>query len=183
MKRSFALATFAFAFAAGACSAPVSPTSALAANAVTPASAAPGAAGPAAAAAVPFRGSLEGTQSVTPLAFPLLAVDGSGAGTATMLGRFTVRFPHTVTLTTRIGVGTYTFTAADGDTLTADFSGQAAEDPPLVSIEEHATITGGTGRFDGATGSFVVRRQFNQATGATSGTFEGSVMFAAAQHP
>ena len=76
---------------------------------------------------------------------------------------------------TRVGIGTYTFTAANGDTLTASFTGQAQPAPPLVSIVEHATITGGTGRFSGATGNFTVNRTFNQATGATEGSFEGTI--------
>jgi hypothetical protein len=44
-------------------------------------------------------------------------------------------------------------TAANGDTLTADFTGEA-QVGPIISILEHATITGGTGRFAGAAGNF-----------------------------
>ena len=128
----------------------------------------------AAAQPLPFKGSLEGTQTLTPLQPPFGAVNGRADGTATHLGRFTVVFPHTVNFATRSGVGTYTFTAADGDTLTAAFTGQAQQGP-VVSIEEHATITGGTGRFEGATGAFVVQRRFDQATGWTGGSFEGTV--------
>jgi hypothetical protein len=126
-------------------------------------------------ASVPFKGSLEGTQTVTPLAPPLAAVDGSATGAGTHLGQFTVTFPHTVNFATRMGVGTYTFTAANGDTLTADFTGQAAQQGTIVSIVEQATITGGTGRFAGATGTFTSQRTFDQATGVTQGTFEGEI--------
>jgi hypothetical protein len=123
---------------------------------------------------VPFKGNLEGTQTSTPLAPPLAFVDGSATGNATHLGRFTVAFPHTVNFATRAGEGTFTFTAANGDTLTADFIGQA-QPGPIVSIVEQATITGGTGRFAGASGNFTVQRQFVPANGTTSGSFEGTI--------
>ncbi|HKY22007.1 MAG TPA: hypothetical protein VJM31_12390 [Vicinamibacterales bacterium] len=133
--------------------------------------------------AVPFKGSLEGTQTITPLQPPFIFVNGSASGTAAHLGQFTVAIPHTVNFITRTGVGTYTFTAANGDTLTADFTGQAQEIPPLVSIVEHATITGGTGRFAGATGTFTVERSFNRDTGATEGSFEGTISSVGAGKP
>jgi hypothetical protein len=129
------------------------------------------------AQAVPFKGSLEGTQTSTPLQFPLALVAGSATGNATHLGRFTVEFPHTVNFVTRTGEGTFTFTAANGDTLTADFTGQA-QPGPIVSIVEHATITGGTGRFAGATGGFTAERRFDPASGTTEGSFEGTISFA-----
>jgi hypothetical protein len=103
-------------------------------------------------------------------------------GQATQLGLFSVEFPHTVNFATRQGVGTYTFTAANGDTLTASFTGQAQGAPPLVSIVENATITGGTGRFVGATGSFTVERQFDQSSGKTEGSFDGVISIGAGDH-
>lgn len=123
---------------------------------------------------VRFKGNLAGSQTLTPLQPGVGAVQGSAAGTSTLLGAFTVEFPHTVTFATRSGDGTYTFVAANGDTLTATFVGQA-QGGPIVSIEEHARITGGTGRFEDATGTFVVQRTFDPATGSTQGTFEGTI--------
>ena len=46
------------------------------------------------------------------------------------------------------------FTAASGDTLRADFTGQATLVEGVISTIETATVTGGTGRFVGASGSF-----------------------------
>ena len=168
MKGSFIAVAIAAALLSAACSEPLSPTG--------PSSVRPASPGTAAAAAqpLPFKGRLEGTQTVTPLQPPEAAVSGSADGTATHLGQFTVVFPHTVNFATRTGVGTYTFTAADGDTLTATFRG-LAQPGPVFSIEEHATITGGTGRFGGATGTFIVQRTFDQATGRTEGSFEGTI--------
>jgi hypothetical protein len=72
--------------------------------------------------------------------------------------------------------GKYEFTAANGDTLTADFKGVATlVAPGILYIEETATITGGTGRFAGATGSFSVERLYDIAAGTTIGSFEGTI--------
>jgi hypothetical protein len=42
---------------------------------------------------------------------------------------------------------------------------------------ESATITGGTGRFTSATGSFTVERLFDPSTNITTGTFDGTIAF------
>ena len=124
---------------------------------------------------VPFKGRLEGTATITP-GSPFLSVSIEGTGNATHLGRFTVEIPHLVNPMNRTSIGTYEFTAANGDTLTAGFTGQATLTAPgVLSVVETATITGGTGRFAGASGSFTVERLFNQVTGLTTGSFEGTI--------
>ena len=124
---------------------------------------------------VPFKGRLEGTATITP-GSPFLSVSIEGTGNATHLGRFTVEIPHVVNAMNRTSAGTYEFTAANGDTLTAGFTGQATLTAPgVLSVVETATITGGTGRFADATGSFTVERVFNQVTGVTTGSFEGTI--------
>lgn len=123
---------------------------------------------------VPFGGSLAGTATVMPLDPPFASVLIEGAGKATQLGRYTLEFPHLVNQATRVGEGTYTFTAANGDTLSANVSGQATlVGPGVLTVEEHGVISGGTGRFAGATGSFTVERTFFVALGQTSGSFDG----------
>jgi hypothetical protein len=126
---------------------------------------------------VPFKGDLEGSVTVTPLPPGRGNVQIDATGNATHLGRFTLQIPHIVTFATRIGVGTYVFTAANGDQLFASFSGQAVTSPPMVEIVEHATITGGTGRFADATGSFTVHRVFDQTAGWTVGSVEGTISY------
>lgn len=168
MKSSFCLPALVLAvFAAGCANSPTAPS-------VSPAASGLGATASQSPQSVPFKGSFEGSQTLTPGTPPFGTVNGSATGTGTHLGEFTVTFPHTVNFATRTGVGTYTFTAANGDTLTASFTG-AAQGAPLVSIVEHATVTGGTGRFAGASGTFTVERQFNQLTGATEGSFAGEI--------
>jgi hypothetical protein len=139
----------------------------LAASLVTPA---------AATDAVIFKGRLAGTVAVTPLDPPLASVLIQATGNATQLGSFTVQVPHLVNQATRIGQGSYVFTAANGDMLTAEFTGQATLiGPGVLTTHETAVITGGTGRFAGASGSFIADRTFHVATGETVGSFVGWV--------
>lgn len=189
MKSPFAVAVLAAALLGG-CAEPISPTgpSSVSPGNLSLDSAAPGAgnqrtsASSAAAQSVRFKGTFEGTQTLTPLQPPFGLVNGSASGTAAHLGLFTVEFPHTVNFATRTGVGTFTFTAANGDTLTADFTGQA-QGGPIISIVEHATVTGGTGRFAEATGSFIVERRFDPSSGTTEGSFEGTISSVGAGNP
>jgi hypothetical protein len=135
-------------------------------------------AGPVAAGEqVPFKGSLEGVVTVTPLAPPFLSVLVNATGNATQLGEYTLAIPHIVDRANGTAIGTYQFTAANGDTLSADFTGQATPTPTpgVLSIVETATITGGTGQFAGATGGFTCQRLFNTNTGTTTGSFEGTI--------
>ena len=137
-----------------------------------------GLAGPAAAGdLVPFKGSLGGDVTHTPVDARTDSVLVEATGTATHLGRFAVAVPHLVDLPTRTAAGTYEFTAANGDKLIARFTGQATPTatPGVIYIEETATITGGTGRFAGATGSFVVERLYDRIAGTTVGSFEGTI--------
>src|SRR5262245_8970782 len=133
--------------------------------------------GPAAAGEqVPLRGKLKGNVTRTP-APPFVLVDIEATGTTTQLGHFTLDVPHLVDPATRTAVGSYQFTAANGDTLYAEFTGQATPTaiPGVLYIEETATITGGTGRFAGATGGFIAERWYDTATGTTVGYFEGTI--------
>jgi hypothetical protein len=137
-----------------------------------------GLAGPAPAGEqVPFKGSLEGDVTVTPLAPPVVAVDVEATGKATHLGKFTLDIPHVVNRATRTALGSYEFTAANGDKVYAEFTGIATPTaiPGVLYIEETATITGGTGRFAGASGSFTVERWYDTVAGTTEGSFEGTI--------
>ena len=126
---------------------------------------------------VPFKGSLEGDVTITPLTPPFVHADVEATGNATHLGAFTLDVPHKVNRADRTAVGTYEFTAANGDMLFADFTGKATPTaiPGVLYIEETATITGGTGRFAGATGSFVCERLYDTIAGTTIGSFEGTI--------
>ena len=139
-------------------------------------------AGPAAAERqgkqVPFRGRLEGNvTTVTPLTPPFVAVTLEGEGHATQLGHFDVSSSIVANAADGTAVGTYEFTAANGDTLTADYTEYftPTDVPGVFSDVITATITGGTGRFAGATGSFVSDRVADHVTGIVSDSFEGTI--------
>jgi hypothetical protein len=125
---------------------------------------------------LPFRGSLQAVERDV-VAPPNLLVNGTATGTGTHLGRFTATFTATVTLATGGATGSITFIAANGDRLVASFAGQGTPttEPNVVSVEEVATITGGTGRFVGTTGAFTIQRVLNQTTGVSSGSFDGII--------
>jgi hypothetical protein len=125
----------------------------------------------------PFKGDLEGSVTVTPLPPGRGNVQIEARGNATHLGRFTLQIPHTVTFATRVGTGMYVFTAANGDQLIGSFTGQAITPPPMVMIIEQVTITGGTGRFANASGTFTVERLFDQTTGWTTGSVAGRISY------
>ncbi|HEV3079096.1 MAG TPA: hypothetical protein VGY66_04930 [Gemmataceae bacterium] len=145
-----------------------------------------GLASPAAAGGqVPFKGGLDGVVTHTPLDPQHDLVDVEATGNATHLGQFMLDIPHIVNHTNGTAVGSYEFTAANGDTVFADFTGQATptSTPGVLYIVETATITGGTGRFAGASGSFVCERLFDRIAGTTSGSFEGTISSPGAGNP
>jgi hypothetical protein len=110
----------------------------------------------AAADVVPFRGYWAGTTvSATPVAPNVVLVVASGSGNATQLGRFVMTSPHLTYLDTFAVEGEHVFTAANGDTLIAHFTGQFVQnaDGDLEATFD-CVITAGTGRFEGATGSY-----------------------------
>ena len=128
-----------------------------------------------AAAQTPFKGTVSAVESVvvTP---PTASIVREGTGTATYLGRFTEHIVLTVDLPTMSSSGSATFTAANGDTLTSSVVGQATRTgPTTLSIVEVYTITGGTGRFADASGSFTLESSADQASGASSGTLSGAI--------
>ena len=134
-------------------------------------------AAPAAVRELPFKGSLRAVET-NEVNFPTLSVNASGSGEATQLGRYTVSYQVEVNILTLAGTGSAQFVAANGDSLFAESSGQATETatPGVVTIVENHTITGGTGRFAGASGSYTVERVLDQTTGITSGTIRGTIV-------
>ena len=106
---------------------------------------------------------------------PIVVRHLEGEGIASHLGRFTTVGVLTLNLATASGTGTVTYTAANGDMLTGTATGQAVVGGGFATVTETVTITGGTGRFDGATGTFTVVRRIVQATGVSSGTIDGTI--------
>ena len=126
---------------------------------------------------LPFKGTLQSIETyvVTP---PIMSVTANGSGNATHLGRYTVSYEVEVNLETIAGAGSAEFVAANGDKIFAEGAGQATETgtPGVFNVVEQYTITGGTGRFAGASGSMTLDRVVDTTTGVTSGTITGEIL-------
>lgn len=130
-----------------------------------------------------FNGSLHAVEVGDLSRFPIISVTANGSGKGSQLGRF--KYSYTVDIyldpQTNSGPGTlyYTFVAANGDRLYSvgdGFGAPAAGIPNTNHVVEKHTITGGSGRFAGATGKFTVDRLVSN--GITSGTFDGYIVLA-----
>jgi hypothetical protein len=128
--------------------------------------------------ALPFHGTLEASHSsrLDPET-NTGHIHVEGTGTATHLGRFTL--VTDVTFTGTEGAERMTLTAANGDIIFATGTGQVvpSEDGLTLDTVEDMTITGGTGRFAGATGSFVLRQLDVAPTHSSSASFNGTISF------
>jgi hypothetical protein len=125
-----------------------------------------------------LKGSVQATETHE-VALPYHYVSVSGSGNATKLGFFTYSLTAKLYLPTLSAENTKaTFVAADGSTLSAEGTGQGAltETSGIISIVETLTITGGTGRFEGASGNITIQRLVNRATLTSSGTMDGLIV-------
>jgi hypothetical protein len=101
----------------------------------------------------------------------------SGKGVGSHIGTFTLveqnndeGFP--------VITGTATITAANGDQIFANHTGLVQLfGNGMADVNSEFTITGGTGRFIGATGGFESHGPANLALGTGSSVFEGTISF------
>jgi len=125
---------------------------------------------------VPFKGTMQGTDTDSDPTPTSIVVTTDGTGTATHLGRFSFTQRVTVDFATGIGAGTSRWVAANGDSLDTTIAGAGQPTGTgEIRITDVHTITGGTGRFAGAHGRFTVERVASAITFATSGSFEGTI--------
>jgi hypothetical protein len=130
---------------------------------------------------VDFKGAIQGYESDTPHGGPpptTVSVVGFPTGIASHVGQFLFYYELTVTLPGFSATGSGKWIAANGDIINiSTIFGTLVPGTP-ASIKEMDTISGGTGRFTGATGQFMVDRLLDQG-GAnphlTSGTFQGTI--------
>lgn len=124
-----------------------------------------------------LKGSLQ-TSETQQAVFPTLFVSTSGSGNATQLGLFTISSQAQVNIPTLASSTSATLVAADGSSLFGEGTGQGTPTatPGIVSIVETYNITGGNGRFVGASGHFTVERVLNRATGVSSGAISGVIV-------
>jgi hypothetical protein len=126
---------------------------------------------------VPFKGALEATE-IYGNSLTTMSVSASGSGNASQIGQFTIRYQSEINLLDFSVVETAQFMGSNGDSLQARGTGQTAENrtPGMLNLVEIYTVTGGTGRFAGASGTVTLNRLISLMTGATSSTFEGYIL-------
>jgi hypothetical protein len=122
---------------------------------------------------LPFKGDVQATEGVNGSLHHLV-----GTGHGPHLGLFTYTADITVDDETGDGAGTVTWTGADRDQIFASTTGRilVADFPNgRITIGETQIITGGTGRFSGASGTISVERSLDLLTGVTAGSFTGTI--------
>ncbi len=124
---------------------------------------------------LPFKGTLEATETPQPQGTTSILINLVGTGNATRLGRFTLTSQFTVVSATATASGTATWTAANGDQLFTSTTGQAVVTFPIAAIVETHTITGGTGRFVEASGTIILERSLNLVTNVSSASITGTI--------
>jgi hypothetical protein len=136
---------------------------------------------------VPFKGTVQAHETDTPQGGTpptTVSASGSGTGIGTHLGEFSLTYELTIILANGTATGSAHLIAANGDSIDTTITGSSepTDTPGVLSITEIDTITGGTGRFAGAQGTFTVERLVNQETGFTSGSFHGAITSPGATH-
>jgi hypothetical protein len=127
---------------------------------------------------VPFRGTFTYTDVLAPGGrCPTLTDEIRGTGYATHLGRFTTVQSHCVAPPSLAFTdGRYSFTAANGDQMRGTYSGVLVPlAPPVYAVDGRWTITGGTGRFAGATGGGDASGELNLAASSGTVVLDGTI--------
>ena len=127
---------------------------------------------------VPFKGTLSGTViSSVPLDECHVLSEIVNGGNATQLGRFTGTAEFILNVCDLTYVGSYVFTGANGDSISGPFTGTLTPTSieGVFDNDEVAFITGGTGRFANATGTFNLGGQVDLNTGTFSVPMEGTI--------
>lgn len=124
-----------------------------------------------------FKGTMQSNE-IYSTAFHTLFVTATGSGEATELGRFTASYQMEANLMEMSVIESISFTGAHGDSLQANAVGQAIEDrtPGMFKVVEIYTVTSGTGRFSGASGTLTLNRLLSFTAGVASSTFEGYIL-------
>jgi len=132
---------------------------------------------------IPLNGTIQGEEIHTGTP-PLITANCSCAGIGTLVGQLSFNYQLTINLGKGTATGTAQLIAANGDSIFTTVMGSSdlVSTPGFAVITEVDTITGGTGRFVGAQGSFSVVRTVSLATGVTSGSFHGTITSPGAAH-
>ena len=131
---------------------------------------------------VPFKGTFQGNDTTIP---PTITTAATGIGT--LLGQLSFTQEVTANFANFTDAGSAHWIAANGDSIYTTVVGSAIPGDVVFTVTEIHTITGGTGRFSGAQGSFTVHRTHIVAPSAdgthvTFGSFHGTITSPTAAH-
>jgi hypothetical protein len=141
----------------------------------------------AAANLVPFRATVAETFTASPCPpIPSLCVTNTGSGQATHLGNIRESTVTVLDLASKPGPGcatdghaerrTTTLYAANGDQVTLTATGYSCPTgPTTLSFVDSYVVTGGTGRFAGASGGGTITGTVDLANGTAVDTFSGAL--------
>jgi hypothetical protein len=131
---------------------------------------------------VPFQATIAETFTATLCSPTLLCISATGSGQAAHLGETSESAVVVSDLASNPAPGchtetrTTTLTAANGDQVTMDATGQNCSiSPTTVTAVDSYVVTGGTGRYSGATGSGTTRASIDLASGIAVVTFSGTL--------
>lgn len=139
----------------------------------------------AAAPVTPFKGRITGEFVSTPTGTPAIFHSVAQAqGNGTHIGRFTKITDDTFNFSTGEVTGSFTMTTANGDLLRGSYHGFVVPNSATTfTWSLDATIDGGTGRFEDATGAFVFLASGSFTTvganlqGTYTETYEGTISY------
>jgi len=130
--------------------------------------------------AVPFHAAIAETSAAAPCG-PNLCATITGSGQATYLGAISEASSVVVDLLSNPAPGcfaetrTTTLTAANGDQITMNHTGQVCFSATTGTALDSYVVTGGTGRYSGAIGSGTNRASIDRVTGNAVTTFIGTL--------
>ena len=100
-----------------------------------------------------------------------------GAGIGTHLGKFTITLGFCGRGDGTLDTGTGTFVAANGELLYITFHGVSDGGQPVLHFTSYVSFVGGTGRFEGVTGTATVEGIFDGRTGSGPADWDGTITF------
>lgn len=113
-----------------------------------------------------------------------IGIRATKVGRATHLGPFTAVSTYCVDLAAlAIRNGHTIYTVANGDELWSTFSGRLTGSPPVFGVEIDLIITGGTGRFAGASGNAAVVGDFDASVGSGTVSMDGVLTWGGSNNP
>ena len=127
----------------------------------------------------PAGGTCTTSFTETSFVFPIATFDITGVCNLKHLGRTTMHATQTVNVLTGDLNNSPTYTAANGDMLFTAFVGTSSP-PPDVVFQGTETYVGGTGRFEGATGSSTLEGTATvdvNGSGTGEYTTDGSISY------